>query len=662
MVKIEENVPAWPGFIKAAPRAVLYWQTGGVTGVDMMAMASGRPSPKAPGFRGRAQLFRGRAHLALVLALGLAGCAGPGQGLSAAESAEPTSAQAQTQAQTQSQIQAQPRVLRIDARPSSGFGNYLAGRHARTIRDMGLAADLFAHTLVFDPDNPELVRNTFQLMAVEGRIREAAKLARHLVKLRPKSTLAHVVLVVEDVRAGDFDSADKRLDALPANSFNDFLVPMLRAWAKVGAKRPQQAAKVLAPLAKRRGLKLFVDFHSGLIADIAGDKLGAESSYKKALPDAMSGYLRFVETIGKFYERTGRAGKAMALYKDYEAEHPDITLVAAAAARIAKGRRPEPTVTSAREGMAEALFNLASLMHQDNLSEISLILTRLALSLRPNLSVARLLLADILERQRRYDDAIAVYDHVDPSSQLSWAALLRAAALLDYLDRSGEAISRLRAMAAERVKRSDALIALGDILRKRRRYPEAVKVYDRAIGRIAKVDKRHWSVLYARGIALERSKQWARAESDLLRALAFRPNDPHVLNYLGYSWAEQGINLKKAHKMVKMASRLRPRDGYIMDSVGWVLYRMGEFARAATHLERAIELRPQDPVINDHLGDAYWRVGRETEARFQWRRVLSLKPDPALVPGIETKLSQGLGPTDAERRKTAKQGKAGHGG
>lgn len=594
--------------------------------------------------------FRGRAPLAAALALALVGCAGPGEGPSAAEATKPSAQQAPE------------RVLRVDASPSSAFGNYLAGRHAKTIRDMGLAADLFAHTLVFNPDDPELVRNTFLLMAIEGRIREAVKLARRLIKLRPKSTMANVVLVVEDVRRGDFDSADKRLEALPASSFNDFIAPMLLAWTKVGAKRPKQVAKVMAPMTKRRSLKLFFDFHSGLIADLAGDNKAAEASYLKALPDTMSGYLSFVETIGKFYERTGRGAKAMALYKEYEAEHPDVMLTAEASARIAKGRPPEPTVASAREGVAEALFNLATLMHQERLSDIGLILTRLSLSLRPGHAVAQLLLAEILERQRRYNDAIAVYDHVDPSSLLSWSARLRAASLLDYFDRSGEAISRLRQMATERAERSDALVALGDILRKRRRYPEAVKVYDRAIGRIAKVDKRHWSVLYARGIALERSKQWDRAEADLLRALAFRPKDPHVLNYLGYSWAEKGINLAKARKMVETATKLRPRDGYIMDSMGWVHYRMGEFPRAVTSLERAVELRPEDPVINDHLGDAYWRVGRETEARFQWRHALTLKPDPAVVAGIETKLRQGLGPSDAKTKKTAKQGKAGHGG
>ncbi len=594
--------------------------------------------------------LRCRTPLAAALALMVMGCAGPGEGPSAAEAIKSLPEQASE------------RVLRVDARPSSPFGNYLAGRHARTIRDMGLAADLFAHTLVFNPNDPELVRNTFLLMAMEGRIREAVKLARRLVKLRPKSTMANVVLVIEDVRQGDFEGADKRLDTLPASSFNDFIAPMLRAWTKVGAKQPNQVAKVMAPMAKRRSLKLFFNFHSGLIADLAGDSKAAEASYIKALPDTMSGYLRFIETIGKFYERAGRGAKAMALYKDYEAEHPDVMLSDDASARIAKGRHPKPTVTSAREGIAEALFNLASLMHQERLSDIGLILTRLSLSLRPGHSVARLLLADILERQRRYNDAIAVYDHVDPSSLLSWSARLRAATLLDYLDRSGEAISRLRAMAAERAERSDALIALGDLLRKRLRYAEAVKVYDRAIGRIAKVDKRHWSVLYARGIALERSKQWGRAEADLLRALAFRPKDPHVLNYLGYSWAEKGINLAKAHKMVQTATRLRPRDGYIMDSLGWVLYRMGEFGRAVISLERAVELRPEDPVINDHLGDAYWRVGREIEARFQWRHALTLKPDPAVVAGIETKLRQGLGPSNAKRKKTAEQGKASHGG
>ncbi|MGH6954092.1 MAG: tetratricopeptide repeat protein, partial [Alphaproteobacteria bacterium] len=156
----------------------------------------------------------------------------------------------------------------------------------------------------------------------------------------------------------------------------------------------------------------------------------------------------------------------------------------------------------------------------------------------------------------------------------------------------------------------------------------------------------HWTLLYARGIALERSKQWPRAEADLLRALEFRPEQALVLNYLGYSWADRGENLERAREMIERAVALRPNDGYIVDSLGWVHYRMGQYDKAVIHLERALELKSGDAVITDHLGDAYWQAGRKTEARFQWRRALTLDADQDLRRSIQLKLEHGLGATN----------------
>lgn len=194
---------------------------------------------------------------------------------------------------------------------------------------------------------------------------------------------------------------------------------------------------------------------------------------------------------------------------------------------------------------------------------------------------------------------------------------------------------------------------MGDLLRGKERFAEAVVAYDKAMARIGAVEPRHWALLYSRGIALERSKQWPRAEADFLKALELNPDQPYVLNYLGYSWVEHGIHLDKALTMIETAVKLRPEDGYIVDSMGWVLFRLGRYAEAVPHLERAVELRPSDPTINDHLGDAYWRVGRENEARFQWDRALVLKPSPEEAREIQTKLKRGLASGGAEQRSAA---------
>ena len=170
----------------------------------------------------------------------------------------------------------------------------------------------------------------------------------------------------------------------------------------------------------------------------------------------------------------------------------------------------------------------------------------------------------------------------------------------------------------------------------------AVAAYSKALKRIGKLEKRHWAILYSRGISYERAEQWEVAEKDLLHALELNAGQPYVLNYLGYSWIDKGVNLVRGRKMIEQAVKNRPKDGYIVDSLGWALYRMGEYKAAARHLEKAVLLRPEDPIINDHLGDAYWRVGRQLEANFQWKRVLTLKPESDTIPMIEKKIRGGL--------------------
>jgi tetratricopeptide (TPR) repeat protein len=281
-------------------------------------------------------------------------------------------------------------------------------------------------------------------------------------------------------------------------------------------------------------------------------------------------------------------------------------------------------------------------LNQRDTVDAALIYARLALEIEPNFALAQLLAGEIRDSEGRTDDALALYRSVDPNSPLSWSARLRAALALDTLDRTDEAVTALKAMAAERPNDEDCLVELGDVLRSHERYPEAAQAYDQAIARMPKGDENAWRLYYDRGVAFERSGQWPRAETDLQRALQLSPDQPLVLNYLGYSWIDKGQNLNDALKMIERAVELRPNDGYIVDSLGWAYYRLGQLPKATQYLERAIELLPEDPTINDHLGDVYWRDGRLSEARFQWRRALQFGPEPADAKTIETKLDRGL--------------------
>ena len=527
----------------------------------------------------------------------------------------------------------------------SAFGSYLAGRLARHERDAASAARYLTRALAADPDNLNLMRQTYLALHAEGRMTDAARLARRIVEARPKESIAAVTLAVDAIRKGQIESAKARLDAIPRQGYNTLLVPLLTAWTLAGQSRFDDAQAALDSLDKSQAFAVFRQFHSALISDLADNHDAAEEAYRSTIAAQPGGSFRAVTAFGAFYERGGRSEAARKLYEDYQNENPESVWFEPALARLASGTAAERIVNDAREGSAEALFGIASALFQENALDTALLYARLAIHLRPAFDATYMLLGEILETQSLPEVAIAAYEAIGPSSPLNWSAQLRIATNLDDLDRTDDGVLILRAMAERRPERADVLITLGDMLRARERWDEAVAAYDDALGRVGAFEPRHWRPLYARGIALERSKQWPRAESDFLTALDLEPDQPFVLNYLGYSWVDKGVNLDRALEMIERAVDLRPDDGYITDSLGWAHYRLGNFTDAVRLLERAVVLRPDDPTINDHLGDAYWRVNRRVEARFQWRRALALGPEEDEdIFRIEEKLRRGLLP------------------
>ena len=528
----------------------------------------------------------------------------------------------------------------------SGAGNYLAGRHAQKERDFSSASRLLEKALEDSPGNTRLLNRTFLTKLADGNIASAADMARKITGTDARSAsapIAQLVLIVEAIKQGDLAGAETELKSFPNRGFSGFMKPLLQAWVLVGQGRGAEAITALEPLKSQAGLRVLYELHAALVSDVAGMPAAAEGHYRLATENATQATLRVVQGLGRHLERRGDADGARALYEAYARENPDSVVLNPAMERLAAGVKPAFLVANAAEGVSEALFNIASTMTRQNSAQLALIYGRLSIYLKPDFDLAQMLVAGLLESMDRNADAIATYRAVSPASPLSWSARLRIAGNLEVLERDDEAIDLLRVLTKEDPTRPGPLVSLGDLLRSNKRFEESVVAYDQAISRLGEIEKRHWTILYSRGISLERARQWSRAEKDFERALELNPEQPYVLNYLGYSWVDQGINLDRARKMIERAVELRPNDGYIVDSLGWVLYRLGDFKGAVEQLERAVELRPQDPTINDHLGDAYWRVGRYSEARFQWRRALILKPEADQISGIEEKILRGLG-------------------
>src|SRR5438876_7108083 len=522
------------------------------------------------------------------------------------------------------------------------FGAYLAGRHAQERRDYAAAAAWFEDALKSDPESPELITRTFLMEASEGRFERARALAEKELRLDPTDAVAQLILLIDRVEAGDEAGALARAETLPADGLHRFLGPLARAWTRMGMGNLADADAALRQLERFNGLAPLEFYQLGLLYDFAGYPDPAEDNFRKTLDAGGQLNWRLTDAIANFYERHGRADKAVALYQRFTRENAGSELAESALART-PAEPPAPLVPTTEDGLAEALFDLASVVNQPETIDLALLYARSALELRPGMPLAELLLADVLSGQNKPEASLAILAQIPPSSPYSWSARLRIAANLEMLKRTEEAITQLKEMSAEAPRRAGAVMQLGDLLRAKKRFSEAVEAYDEAMRRLtaAGIPER-WSLFYSRGIALERSGQWKPSEADLLHALELKPDQPLVLNYLGYSWIDRGENLERGLKMVEKAVELRPEDGYIVDSLGWAHYRMGDYAGAVQYLEKGTELGPEDATLNDHLGDAYWQTGRLVEARYQWRRALQFGPPESEVKPIEAKLEHGL--------------------
>lgn len=534
---------------------------------------------------------------------------------------------------------------RLDIKPGeSTVANYLVGQYAVRHRQMKEATD-FLMAVQRDKDIPsDLAKNInsqlFTILAGEGRIDEAAVVAK---TLNGDDLLSHTVLIVEDVVKDDFKAALTRAGKLSERGLGAYVKPLIHAWMIAANGDVDKALKSMDTLKKQKGLEALFGMHSAILNEYAGRIKEAENGYQSAAKSAGGMSLRLAELYGTLLMKQGRKKDAEKVYQSYFKAHPDSLYIQAMLEELrsdALAGRPKLTI---KDGLAETLFGLASSLRSHSTRQAGLILGQLALRVKPDFPIAQILVAEILETDQRFMDANKIYASVPAQKPFSWPARLRLALNLDDMGRTDEAVEILEEMSKQHPNRLEALITLGDVLRHRERFDRAEKVYGRTLALIGDdLATHHWNLLYSRAISLERLKRWDEAEPLFLKALELEPKQPFVLNYLGYSWIEIGRNLEQAKNMIEEAVAQRPRDGYIVDSLGWVLFKTGEYEKAVPHLERAVELQPSDPVINDHLGDAYWQVDRNREARFQWRRAKSLNPDEKTLQVIENKIENGL--------------------
>ncbi|EHK53784.1 tetratricopeptide repeat protein [Allomesorhizobium alhagi] len=555
-----------------------------------------------------------------------------------------------------------PAEARQTAEPveiGSFTGAYLAARVAEVDNDLDSAIAYYKQALAFDPQNQQLQQSLMLALIAQGRFDESLPYAEKLKAVPDIERFSRVALAVDAFRKKDYTAAETWLKLTVESDLDRLITAVMTAWAKSGAG---DSAEALAALDKVEGPEwyvLFKAYHRALIADFAGMNGEAEKAYSAAFDNVSAGgaapetWLRVVEAYAGFLAARGDKDKALAvLDKAAENSTGQLPLIALRE-KIAKGEKISRLVADPADGASEILLNLGAALNRGGGEPFVRLYLQYALALKPDSDIVLLQLAAVAEQQEQAEEAIALYGRIPADSPIKRASELQLGLNLADLDRHDEAIVHLKALLDSDPDDMRAYLALGGVYASKEDYRAAAEVYDRAVARLKEPTKANWNIFYQRGIAYERLKEWPKAEPNFRKALELFPDQPQVMNYLGYSWVDMNMNLEEGLDLIRKAVDLRPSDGYIVDSLGWAYYRLGRFEEAVVELERAVSLKPDDPVLNDHLGDAYWRVGRRLEATFQWSHARDMKPEPDVLSSVQKKLTAGLPPVEGKTAQDA---------
>jgi Flp pilus assembly protein TadD len=532
---------------------------------------------------------------------------------------------------------------------ASDYGLFLAGEAAMRGGRPEEAARYFSRAAAEAGDRSPADRaliqeKAFEAAVMSGDIDRAAALAPPPAPdvagaSTPPQRLARLVCAVDALADGRNKDAIDILSAPSAGSaFNGGLL-LLKPWAAAAAGDAQGAVTQSdAPAPRLTRLSSLES--QAMLLERAKRYDEAETDYKSLTSNPQLGGL-YVAAYGAFLERRGREKDAVALYTDALTRAPNDRELKLGLARAGAGERP-PAPLTLKQGAAKALTAAAELALVDKQINEGEVYLRLALKLDPARDEAWVLLGDIRATADQPQFARDAYAQVAPTSPAWPEARQRIVASYQAEGDTATALKLTEELLKARPNDREALLSEADLLRASNRFDEAVVVLDKLLAQSGGAGD--WVLYFERGTALDRAGHWADAEKDLLKALSLQPDEPDVLNYIGYSWVTRNEKLPQAMVMLQKAYLAQPDSGEIADSLGWAYYSLGDFKAAVQRLERAVSLSPISPEINDHLGDAYWRAGRKTEAQFQWNRVLTLKPDDDLKLAAQKKLTSGLKP------------------
>ncbi len=515
-------------------------------------------------------------------------------------------------------------------------GNYLAGYFAQKKHDWSSANQFIINIINSGINTDNILQRSMILSMGAGDAQNAIKIAKRIKSEKPDSsnTITEIILIVDAFKRQDYKLTEELFNTLPNDGTTRFISPFIKGWLDAAQGRLN-----IVEL-KNNTMQLY---HGILISDFLDD----HSTIKKMIDQALKVEdinIEEIERIADLYGHVGIRDKAINLYRKLLENKPNDEYIKSRIAALEHGTNKPlfKKIKTSKHGMAKALHDIASILYNEKNDDSARIFAHLSLYLDDKNTKTKFLLANINVNHQQYDKAIEYYASIPKSENDYINAQYEIVNIYQDNERFDDALKLLNNLSQE-YQNVETLIKIGDLYREQENFKSALLHYKNAIKALGEnITEEYWHLHYVLGITYEQLDQWDLAEKELKLALKFQPDHPYILNYLGYAWADKGMHLEESLKMIKRAVDIQPSDGYITDSLGWVMYRTKNYSNAVPVLEQAVQILPYDPTINDHLGDAYWKVGRKLEAKFQWQRAKNHSDDNGQIQEIEIKLISGL--------------------
>ena len=520
-----------------------------------------------------------------------------------------------------------------DWRPNQ-VGSFLSSKFARSITDIDKAAYYAQYSYSQNTAASGLGIIALEALLANGQIKEAIPIGIKISNEVPEITLAQYLKVLDSLDSNNFNKTLELLLKVSPNGIDTYILPILQTWAAAGSNQQTGGLQIIKDQAERGVLEPIYDYHSALINEFIGNSEAAKINYSNIIKKSNNANAQVYLSAAEFFKRNNNQGlldKTIAKLERLKPYSNELFLLKNS------NVSPSKKINNVKDGIAEIFLNSAEILFNEGLDRQALIYGQIALYLSPNLDSASYLLGKIFRSINNNERAVKYLKNVKDNSSIFYDAKITYAEIIydiEGTEKSFAILNKLHKLHPENINLSRSI---AELFYKSENFDKSIEYYDLIFSKIEKIEFKHWPLFYSSGIALERGKKWERAEKQFLMALKFVPDNPQVLNYLGYSWIDQGININAAMEMIVKAAEQRPSDGYIIDSLGWAFYQIGQYEEAVIKLEKAVELT-SDSIIIDHLGDALFYSGRKIEAVFQWKRALEFKPSEEMINKIKEKI------------------------